>query len=109
MKRKWLAAELRAGKSLERDLGCHGSTVAYWAKKHGLRSAGSERFSARGAPDRETLEELAARGATLREMAEALDRSVATVRHWLRRWEIERSGAEAGFRPTPRARRPLPR
>jgi Homeodomain-like domain len=90
----WLAAEFDRGKSLEqigRDTGVHASTVAYWARKHGLRSPGAERFASRGAPDRECLEGLVRDGASLREMAEALDRSIATVRHWLRRWEIERS------------------
>jgi transposase len=89
-----LAAEFQRGKSLEqiaRDNGVHASTVAYWARKHGLRAPGAERFAARGAPDREHLERLVAEGATLREIANALDRSIATVRHWLRCWEIERS------------------
>jgi hypothetical protein len=67
-----------------------GSTVAYWARKHGLRSLGAERFAGRGPPDRGRLERLAANGATLSEMAVALDRSIATVRYWLRRWEIPR-------------------
>jgi Homeodomain-like domain-containing protein len=30
-------------------------------------------------------------GASLSELADALGRSIATVRHWLRRWEIERT------------------
>ncbi|HEX4759225.1 MAG TPA: hypothetical protein VH256_00425 [Thermoleophilaceae bacterium] len=50
----------------------------------------ASRFSRRGAPDEELLEELAARGATLREMADATDRSISTVRYWLDRWKIER-------------------
>lgn len=78
--------------SLGRELGVSPSTVGYWAKKHGLQPPGAARFAARGAPDRAMLEDLAHRGATLREMAETLDRSVATIRHWLRRWEIERPG-----------------
>ena len=80
----WLAAQLQQGKTYEgigRELGLHGSTVAYWARKHGLRSAGSGRFRARGAPDRNLLEALAAEGATLAEMAKAIDRSIATVHH----------------------------
>jgi hypothetical protein len=88
-----LAAQFEQGKSLERiggEAGVHASTVAYWARKHGLRSPGAERFAARGAPDRERLEWLVGQGASLREIAEALDRSIATVRHWLRRWEIKR-------------------
>ena len=88
-----MAGEFERGKSLEqigRELGMHASTVAYWARKHGLRSPGAERFAARGAPDREVLERLARDGASLKQIAEALDRSIATVRHWLGRWEIER-------------------
>ena len=89
-----MEAELASGKSFEeigREVDRDGSTVAYWAKKYGLRSRGADRFAPRGAPDRATLEELAAAGATLAEIAEALDRSIATVRHWLTRWEIERA------------------
>ena len=97
-----MEAELASGKSFEeigRELGRDGSTVAYWAKKYGLRSRGADRFAPRGAPDREQLEALASAGATLAESADAVDRSIATVRHWLRRWEIERA-------PRP-SRRPL--
>jgi transposase len=88
-----LAADFEQGKSLEqiaRERGVHPSTVGYWAAKHGLRPPHAEKFARRGAPDRRVLERLAAEGATLREMAATLDRSTATVRHWLRRWEIER-------------------
>jgi DNA-directed RNA polymerase subunit RPC12/RpoP len=95
---RWLAAQLQGAKSYEqigRELGLHGSTVAYWAKKHGLRSEGSDRFGARGAPDRKTIQALAARGATLAEMALEIDRSIATVRHWLSRWKIERNRPRA--------------
>jgi DNA-binding CsgD family transcriptional regulator len=89
-----LAQQFERGKSLEqigREAGVHPSTVGYWARKHGLRPPGAERFAARGAPERELLEQLARDGFSLREIAEALDRSIATVRHWLRRWGIERS------------------
>jgi hypothetical protein len=93
VEREWLVAQLRQGKTYQgigRELGLHGSTVAYWARKYGLRSAGSGRFRAKGKPDRDVLEALAANGASLAEMAKAIDRSIATVRHWLGRWEIER-------------------
>jgi hypothetical protein len=93
VERTWLAEQFERGKSLEqigRETGQHPSTVAYWARKHGLRSPGAGRFAARGAPDRELLESLARDGASLREIADALDRSVATVRHWLRQWNIAR-------------------
>jgi hypothetical protein len=93
VEREWLAAELARGKSfarIGREQGLDGSTVAYWARKHGLASAGAERFAAKGPPDRESFEALAAKGATLAEMAEATNRSIRTVRYWLRRWQIER-------------------
>jgi hypothetical protein len=91
--RGWLALEFERGKSLEqigRETGLHASTVSYWARKHSLRSPGAEKYAARGVPDKALLEALVHEGASLREIAEKLDRSIATVRHWLRRWEIER-------------------
>lgn len=66
--------------------------MAYWARKYGLKANGSEKFAARGAPDRAQLETLAAQGATLKEMGEALERSISTVRYWLARWNIDRVG-----------------
>jgi DNA-binding CsgD family transcriptional regulator len=108
--REWLAGELAKGKSFEqigRELGRDGSTIAYWARKHRLRSAGAARFAPRGAPDRPTLEALAAEGATLAEMAKALDRSIATVRHWLQRWEIERTRRPGRTPPDPASAPPV--
>jgi hypothetical protein len=107
--REWLEAQLREGKSLEqigREVDRDGSTVAYWAKKHGLRSRGAERFAARGTPDRAKLERLASEGATLAEMAARLDRSIATIRYWLRRCEIERAPRQSR-RPADPATAPL--
>jgi hypothetical protein len=101
--RDWLARQFERGKSLEqigREAGVHPSTVGYWAGKHGLRPPGAGRFAPRGAPERELLEKLARDGLSLREIAGSLDRSIATVRHWLRRWGIERSDC--------RRRPPLP-
>jgi hypothetical protein len=103
LERALLQDWLERGWSLERiarEVDRHPSTVAYWARKYGLRSQGAERFAARGAPDRDLLTRLAAQGATLSEMAGACDRSIATIRHWLGRWEIERA-------PRPSLRRPL--
>lgn len=91
--REWLRSQLEAGRSfaeIGRELDIDDSSVAYWAKKHGLRSKHASRFAARGALDRTTLETLAAKGATLREIAAEVDRSVATVRYWLERWGIQR-------------------
>jgi transposase len=108
--REWLRQQLGKGKSFEevgREVHRDGSTVAYWAKKHGLRSQGAERFAARGAPDRTELERLAAEGATLAEMAAGVDRSIATVRHWLRRWEIERAPRQTRRPPDPATAPPV--
>jgi len=101
VEREWLDQRLQEGLSLERIgelAGKNPSTVGYWVEKHGLRASGAAKFSARGAPERQLLEGLAQQGATLRAMALATDRSMGTVRHWLRRWEIER-GPRAGRRP----------
>jgi hypothetical protein len=57
--------------------------VSYWASKHGLRSAHTQRHAARGAIDEALLRDLAASGHSIRAMAAALDRSPTTVRHWL--------------------------
>jgi DNA-binding CsgD family transcriptional regulator/DNA-directed RNA polymerase subunit RPC12/RpoP len=91
--RSRLAAEFEQGRSLSqiaRELGVHPSTVGYWAAKHGLQPPHARKYARRGAPDREKLERLVAEGATLKEIGAALDRSTATVRHWLKRWGIER-------------------
>jgi hypothetical protein len=98
----WLAREIEAGKSLEeiaRDTGRHASTIGYWARKHGLTTAGAGRYAARGAPDRRRLEELAGSALSLREIALELDRSVSTVRHWLARWSIQRRDARRHYLP----------
>jgi transcriptional regulator with XRE-family HTH domain len=91
--REYLVQRLSEGLSFEqlgKEAGLHGSTIAYWAKRHGLSSMGSARFAARGEPDRDALEELAASGVTLKEIAGALDRSISTVRYWLTKWDIQR-------------------
>jgi transposase len=91
--RQYLTQRLDQGLSFEqigREVGLDGSTVAYWAKKRGLRSAGAARFAARGEPDREALERLAVAGATLKQIADELDRSISTVRYWLEKWDIHR-------------------
>lgn len=97
---EWLAREFEAGRSLEqiaRETGRHASTVGYWARKYGLRPSGADRFAARGAPDRQRLEQLAETNLSLREIAAELDRSIATVRHWLRRWDIQRRDARRHY------------
>jgi transposase len=87
----WLAAQLEAGRSYEslvRELDRHASTVAYWARKHGLRSAHAPRHATRGAIDREVLAQIVACGLPVRDMAEVMERSPTTVRHWLRRYGL---------------------
>ena len=94
VRREWLQNQLDAGRSYEQIAelcGSHASTISYWARKYGLSSPYAHRHSARGAPDRRTLERLAAEGATLQQMAATVDRSVSTVRYWLERWEIPRT------------------
>jgi hypothetical protein len=88
MEEAWLATELAAGRSFEsiaHELERHPSTVAYWARKHGLTSGHARRHAARGQIDRELLIEIVACGLPIRDMAEIMGRSPTSVRHWLRR------------------------
>jgi hypothetical protein len=102
MDRDVLASLLNNGLSfaqIGREVNVHGSTVAFWAERYGLRSFGSERFAPRGEPDRPLVERLVAKGATLKEIGEAIDRSIATVRYWLRKWDVSRPPREARVDP----------
>jgi transposase-like protein len=90
--RDWLEAQLAAGRSYEsiaREAGRHPSTVAYWARKHGLSSAYGPIHAPRGGIDSAVLAELVTSGASIRDMAKALGRSTASVRHWLRSYGLE--------------------
>jgi transposase len=69
--------------AIGRLVGLDPSTVAYWARKHGLASPFAGKHAARGPLDREQLEALVAQGRSVREIATAVDRSPTTVRHWL--------------------------
>lgn len=94
VERDWLQRRLAQGESFEqigRNLGLDGSTVAWWARRLGLRSQHADRAARRGQPDRDELRGMAADGATLAEMATRIDRSISTVKYWLARWEIERA------------------
>jgi IS30 family transposase len=87
MERDWLAAQLEAGRSIEsiaREVGKHPSTVAYWVKKHGLRSQHAERHAARGGIEHEVLADLVGRGLSSRQIAAEVGRSQATVNHRLK-------------------------
>jgi transposase-like protein len=92
VEREWLAERLKAGASIEaiaREVDRDPSTVSYWVRKHGLKSAHAERHAARGPIDREMLTEIVACDLSVRDMAEVLGRSPTTVRHWLRRYGLE--------------------
>src|SRR5215210_7631506 len=87
----WLKAQLQAGRSIEsiaREVGKHPSTVAYWVKKHGLRSQHAERHAARGGIERDVLEPLVSDGWSVRAIARHLGLSYATVQHWIGRYGL---------------------
>ena len=65
--------------------GRHPSTVAYWLKRHGLRTAKADLHSAKGSPGRDRLAALVDAGLTLQEIAQRLERSVSSVRYWMDR------------------------
>lgn len=79
--------------SIAAELSCSASTVARWAREHGLRSAHSERAAARGGIDEDALRRLVAEHRSVREIARELERSPTTVRHWLARYGMESSMA----------------
>src|SRR5258708_4592866 len=92
MEREGLKAKLEHGGAYEaiaRELGCSASKVAYWADKHGLRSAHAERHAPRGPIDEDLLRALVSGHFSIREIAETLDRSAATIRHWLGKLGLE--------------------
>jgi hypothetical protein len=70
----------------------HPSTVAYWARKHGLTSSHALRHTARGPIDRELLSEIVACRLSIRDIAELLERSPTTIRHWLSKHQIQPRG-----------------
>ena len=92
MDRKWLAAQLADGRSIEaiaRETGKSASTVGYWVNKHGLSSRHAERHAARGGIERERLQALVEEGLSIRQIAQRCDVSATTVRHWLQRHELK--------------------
>jgi hypothetical protein len=101
-----LEEQLAAGRSYEavgRELGRHASTVAYWARKHGLTSAHAPRHAARGPIERELLAEIVACRLSIRDMADLFDRSPTSMRHWLIKHGITPPSSarrEAGRRAT---------
>jgi transposase len=87
MERAWLEAKLAEGRSIEaiaKEVGKSPSTVGYWVKKYGLRSAHADRHAAKGGIPRDVLESLVAEGRSSHAIARELGLSQTTVRHWLR-------------------------
>jgi hypothetical protein len=70
------------------------STVAYWARKHGLTSPYAERHAARAPLDRHRLAALVEEGLTVRELAAAVDRCPTTVRAWIAKYGLTLRRAE---------------
>lgn len=97
MEQGQLAKMLDQGWSYEqigREVGLDPSTVSYWARKHGLRSAHTDKHLARGGLPREGLAAAVAEGASTREIAARFDVSQTTVRHWLREYGLATLSAD---------------
>jgi transposase len=91
MDRDWLARRLDEGASYEEiaaEVGKHASTVAYWAKKHGLETCHGVTHHARGGIDRDVLAGYVEDGLTVREIAEETGFGFSTVRFWLKRHDL---------------------
>ena len=101
MDKQSLELLLAQGESIERiarRFSKDPSTVAYWVKKHGLKSRHADRHAAKGGLERERLEGLVKAGMTIAEIAAEVGRSKSTVRHWMRVFEL-RSRNARGRRP----------
>jgi transposase len=77
------------GKRFGRDR----STVAYWARKHGLQAANHGKHRPLGAPDRDELEALVEQGLSLIKIAARLGRSETSVKYWVRKWGLRTAQA----------------
>jgi transposase len=75
--------------AIGRRFGRHEATVAYWAKKYGLKAAKHDAHAARGGLARDQLEPLVDAGMTIAEIAATVSRSKPTVRHWLTRYGLK--------------------
>jgi transposase len=96
---------LAQGVSVERiavRFGKDPSTISYWLEKYGLTSPFAAKHAAKGALDRQQLEECVQSGMTIAEIAEVVGRSKTTVRHWLRRYGL-RTVNKRGRKADPRA------
>lgn len=99
----WLAGALEQGRSIESiagEVGRDPSTIAYWARKHGLESSHTRRHARRRPLTRASLAALVDQDLSVREIAERLQRSPTTIRYWLRRYELATTAAaRRGRRP----------
>lgn len=75
--------------AIGREVGRDASTVAYWARKHGLTPTAHARHQTRGAIPRSRLEQLLDEGLCVREIAVRVDRSQRTVRYWIERYALQ--------------------
>jgi transposase-like protein len=88
MQRRFLEAQLEAGRSLEQIgamVGKHPSTVSYWLKKYGLVAAHHDQFAPKRCVEAAELAELVDRGLTRAEIARTLGISGSTLSYWLRK------------------------
>jgi transposase len=82
----------------------HEATVAYWARKYGLRATNRAVHAPKGPISRDTLTYLVDAGLSASQIAVKVDRSTTTVRHWLReyglqtQWAVRRGALAAGER-----------
>jgi transposase len=97
MEREFIVGLLADGLSVEaiaRRVGKHPSTISYWMEKYGLEAPNREKHAAKGAIERERLEELVAAGSTIAEIAAEVGRSKSTVRHWLGEYGLKTRAAQ---------------
>jgi transposase len=85
---RWLAEGLSV-EEIARRVERHPSTVWYWLRQYGLRSAHADKHTPKGPLDRGRLTHLVAKGLTTTEIAAALGTHRATVRRWMRRFGLE--------------------
>jgi transposase len=69
------------------------STVGYWVRKYGLRTANAGKHSPRGGIDRAALAGLIAEGLSIAAMAERLGVHRSTVGYWLSKYELRTAQA----------------
>jgi transposase len=87
---------LASGASIEAiasEVGCHASTVAYWANKYDLVSTLAAKHATKGPIERAVLEQLVGEGLTIEQIGAQLGIGSSSVRHWLRKYELKTARA----------------